>query len=249
VRRPCEHRLERLDAQGAVGRGVLDQRREQLRRLDQRLLGRLAVARVDVGKLPVHQERHAERVGDQDADEDAVALGQRESGRAHERRHSVIAAAVARVTPLLITASRASTFCSAVSASHARTASFESMVRDIFDSSATADLTVRIEEASSSDTLRYANGQRNPGLSSFARVHEWVDGVDVEADAGDQPFADRRVHELERRRGAALGHEHQVRGAVLRHQALQGDAHVARFGRFRQQPSCRANRRLSRIET
>ena len=32
-------------------RCVLDQRRQQLRRLDQRLLGRLAVARVDVGEL------------------------------------------------------------------------------------------------------------------------------------------------------------------------------------------------------
>ena len=63
---------------------LLDDGGQQVRGLDQRFLGRLAVAGVDVGQQPVHQEAHAEGVDQQDADEDqgyavscACALGQR----------------------------------------------------------------------------------------------------------------------------------------------------------------------------
>jgi hypothetical protein len=73
----AKERRQRVDVQRAVGRSVLDQRRHQLRGLDERVLGRLAVARVDVAELANHQERDAERVGDEDADEDAGALGHR----------------------------------------------------------------------------------------------------------------------------------------------------------------------------
>ena len=59
----------------AVGAVLLDLAGQQVRRLDQRFLGRLAVW-VDVGRQqPVHQQAHAERVlNEQDADEDQGAL-------------------------------------------------------------------------------------------------------------------------------------------------------------------------------
>ena len=73
----AKDRLERIGVQAAVGRCGLDQGGDEIGRLDQRFLGRFAVARIDVAELAIHQERHAERVGDENADEDAVAAGQR----------------------------------------------------------------------------------------------------------------------------------------------------------------------------
>src|SRR5437764_1295226 len=70
-----EHGLQRLGVQRAVARGGLDAGGHQVRGFHQRFLGRLAVARVDVAHQPQQQHAHADRVGQQDADEDAGALG------------------------------------------------------------------------------------------------------------------------------------------------------------------------------
>ena len=71
----AKDRLEAVDLEDAARRCVLDHRRHQLGGVDERVLGRFAVARVDVAELAIHQEADAERVGDEDADEDAGALG------------------------------------------------------------------------------------------------------------------------------------------------------------------------------
>jgi hypothetical protein len=71
-----EQRLQPRRVDGAGDHVLLDQAGHQLRGLDQRLLGRLAVARVDVGHHAVEQEGDARRVDQQDADEDAGSSAQ-----------------------------------------------------------------------------------------------------------------------------------------------------------------------------
>lgn len=66
----AEDGAEGVGDERAAARRLLDRRREQVRRLDQRFLGRLAVARIDLAELPLQEERDPERVGDEDADED-----------------------------------------------------------------------------------------------------------------------------------------------------------------------------------
>ena len=78
----AEHGHQGIDVDHRLGQGalfapaLLDLRGHQMRHLDKRLLGRLAVARVDVGQQAPHQQAHADGVGQQDGGEDAIALRQ-----------------------------------------------------------------------------------------------------------------------------------------------------------------------------
>ena len=77
----AEHRPQHLGVDRAVAGVLLDQRGQQVRRLDQRLLGRFAVARVDVGQQPVHQQADADGVGQQDRKKETAATRHRLAGR------------------------------------------------------------------------------------------------------------------------------------------------------------------------
>ncbi|MNK88197.1 hypothetical protein D3C87_1081520 [compost metagenome] len=66
----AKQRLQPRRVDGAGDHVLLDQAGHELRGFDQRFLGRLAVARVDVGNDAVQQEGDARRVDQQDADED-----------------------------------------------------------------------------------------------------------------------------------------------------------------------------------
>ena len=81
-----EDRFQPCRVDGACDHVLLDQARHQLRGVDQRLLGRFAVARIDVRHHAVEQEGDACRVDQQDAEEYPGALAHpagkvREAGR------------------------------------------------------------------------------------------------------------------------------------------------------------------------
>jgi hypothetical protein len=70
-----ERAFELVGRNDAVVSAALEQRGEQIGRVDQRFLGRLAVTRIEVGREAVEQDRYRGQVDDEDAEKDARTAG------------------------------------------------------------------------------------------------------------------------------------------------------------------------------